>query len=161
AGFDPPRRRPDRADRGRRAARRAVPAAGEGRRRDGGDLRGREGRAGAGHGLRGRRAEPGQLPAGRDRGDERRRVQRRGVPRHPPADLPPLKKLSVTPPARVLQTPARWQQLAAVATFGEAARDVTRLTVYSSSDPSIADVSPTGLVEFKRPGEVAILCRYL
>ena len=36
-------------------------------------------------------------------------------------------------------------------------RDVTRLTVFSSSDPSIADVSPSGMVEFKRPGEVAVV----
>jgi hypothetical protein len=38
---------------------------------------------------------------------------------------------------------------------------VTRLTVFTSSDPSVADVSPNGLVEFKQAGEVAILCRYL
>jgi hypothetical protein len=35
------------------------------------------------------------------------------------------------------------------------------LSNYSSSDPSIADVSAEGLVEFKRSGEVAILVRYL
>ena len=40
-------------------------------------------------------------------------------------------------------------------------RDVTRLTVFSSSDPAVADVSSTGLVEFNQAGEVAILCRYL
>jgi hypothetical protein len=82
--------------------------------------------------------------------------------RDDPANLPPLKKAEVTPASRVLKTPAKWQQLAVVGTFGDdKTRDVTRLTNYSSSDPSIADVSPTGLVEFKRPGEVAILCRYL
>ena len=31
------------------------------------------------------------------------------------------------------------------------------LTVFSSSDPSIADVTPNGLVEFKRAGEIAVL----
>ncbi len=77
------------------------------------------------------------------------------------ATLPPLKKIEVTPPSRLLKAPSKWQQLAVLATFGDVTRDTTRLTVFSSSDPSIADVSPTGLVEFKRSGEVAILCRYL
>ncbi len=78
------------------------------------------------------------------------------------ATLPPLKKIEVTPPSRLLKAPSKWQQLAVVATFGETTtRDTTRLTVFSSSDPSIADVTPTGLVEFKRSGEVAILARYL
>jgi len=40
-------------------------------------------------------------------------------------------------------------------------RDVTRLTVFSSSDTTIADVNSSGMVEFKSVGEVAILCRYL
>ncbi len=40
-------------------------------------------------------------------------------------------------------------------------KDVTRLTVFSSSDPAIANVNSTGLVEFAQSGEVAILCRYL
>ena len=66
------------------------------------------------------------------------------------------------PGARVLKSPAKWQQLAVAATFADGTdRDVTRLTVFSSSDPAIADVTPNGMVEFKRPGEIAILCRYL
>jgi hypothetical protein len=78
------------------------------------------------------------------------------------ADLPGVKKVEVLPGARVLRAPSRWQQLAVVATFADdTVRDVTRLSNFSSSDPSIADVSPNGLVEFKRPGEVAILSRYL
>src|SRR5207237_9569402 len=40
-------------------------------------------------------------------------------------------------------------------------QDVTRLTVFSSSDTAVADVTPTGLVEFSQTGEVAVLCRYL
>ena len=40
-------------------------------------------------------------------------------------------------------------------------RDVTRLTVFSSSDSAVAEVSSTGLVSFNQAGEVAILCRYL
>lgn len=76
--------------------------------------------------------------------------------------LPPVKSVQVAPGNRVLKAPAKWQQLAVNVTFADGkARDVTRLTNFSSSDPSIADVNPNGLIEFKRPGEVAILCRYL
>ena len=76
--------------------------------------------------------------------------------------LPAVKKIEVTPPARLLKAPSKWQQLGVVVTFADdSKRDVTRLTNFSSSDPSIADVTPTGMVEFKRSGEVAILCRYL
>ncbi|MBN9122488.1 MAG: DUF1553 domain-containing protein [Planctomycetes bacterium] len=76
--------------------------------------------------------------------------------------LPPVKKVEVTPASRVLKTPAKWQQLAVVVTFADGVtRDVTRLTNFSSSDPSIADVTPTGMVEFKRAGEIAVLARYL
>jgi hypothetical protein len=79
-----------------------------------------------------------------------------------PATLPPVKKLDVLPGARILKTPSKWQQLAAIATFADGlTRDVTRLSNFSSSDPSIAEVTPNGLVEFKRSGEVAILTRYL
>jgi hypothetical protein len=79
-----------------------------------------------------------------------------------PADLPAVTKVEVLPGARLLKAPSKWQQLAVNATFADGkSRDVTRLTVFSSSDPSIADVTPTGLVEFKRPGEIAVLCRYL
>ena len=79
-----------------------------------------------------------------------------------PADLPAVKTVTVTPGGRVHQAPAKWQQLAVNATFADGkARDVTRLTNFSTSDPAVADVSPNGLVEFKRPGEVAVLCRYL
>jgi hypothetical protein len=79
-----------------------------------------------------------------------------------PKDLPTLKKIEVLPGSRVLKAPARWQQLAVMGHFSDGkVRDVTRLTVFSSSDASIADVTPSGFVEFKQSGEVAILCRYL
>jgi hypothetical protein len=79
-----------------------------------------------------------------------------------PADLPTLKGITVLPGARVLKDPARWQQLAVLAQFSDGAtRDVTRLTVFSSSDSAVADVGTTGLVEFRQTGEVAVLCRYL
>src|SRR5207249_1743870 len=77
-------------------------------------------------------------------------------------DLPTLKKVDVLPGSRQLNDPVRWQQLAVQATFADGvARDVTRLTVFSSSDPNIASVNTSGLVEFNQSGEVAILCRYL
>lgn len=79
-----------------------------------------------------------------------------------PADLPELKKIEVLPGSRVLNAPARWQQLAVLAHFVDGTvRDVTRLTVFSSSDTAVAEVSNYGLVEFGQGGEVAILARYL
>jgi Protein of unknown function (DUF1553)/Protein of unknown function (DUF1549) len=82
--------------------------------------------------------------------------------RDDPPTAPTVLKAEVLPGARVLNSPARWQQLAVVAHLSDnTTRDVTRLTVFTSSDPAVADVSPNGLVEFKQAGEVAILCRYL
>ncbi len=76
--------------------------------------------------------------------------------------LPALTGVELLPGSRVQLAPARFQQLAAVARFADgSSRDVTRLTVFSSSDTSVADVTPSGLVEFKAAGEVAILARYL
>jgi hypothetical protein len=76
--------------------------------------------------------------------------------------LPPITKVEVLPGDRVQTFPGRWQQLAVLAHFGNGVRrDVTLLTNFSSSDPAIAEVSRTGLVEFKQPGETAILARYL
>src|SRR5262249_53182422 len=82
--------------------------------------------------------------------------------RDDPKDLPAVKKVEILPGPRRLKAPARWQQLAVLAHFANGAvRDVTRLTVFSSSDAAVADVTPNGLVEFKQSGEVAVLCRYL
>jgi hypothetical protein len=79
-----------------------------------------------------------------------------------PPTLPALKGIEVLPAGRVLNQPARWQQLAVLARFSDgSARDVTRLTVFSSSDTAVAEVNASGLVEFQQSGEVAILCRYL
>jgi hypothetical protein len=82
--------------------------------------------------------------------------------RDDPANLPEVKGIEVLPGGRVLNQPARWQQLSVRARYSDGSvRDVTRLTVFSSSDTAVADVSTTGLVEFQQGGEVAILCRYL
>ncbi len=84
-----------------------------------------------------------------------------GLPDDPP-DLPRLVRIEVLPGPGIALAPARGQQLAVLAHFADGAvRDVTRLTVYSSSEPAVADVSELGRVTFQRPGEVAILCRYL
>src|SRR5207302_583692 len=57
--------------------------------------------------------------------------------RDDPADLPALKRIEVLPGSRVQNAPARWQQLAVIAHYGDGkSRDVTRLTVFSSSDPA-------------------------
>jgi Protein of unknown function (DUF1553)/Protein of unknown function (DUF1549) len=82
--------------------------------------------------------------------------------RDDPATLTTVKSVAVLPGPRQLNDPVRWQQLAVRATFADGnARDVTRLTVFTSSDPNIASVTSDGLVEFSQSGEVAILCRYL
>src|SRR5262249_27558646 len=83
--------------------------------------------------------------------------------RDDPADLPAVTSLDVVPEGiRVLRAPARRQQLAVRATFADGStRDVTRLTVFSSSDAAIASANLAGCVGFHQPGEVAILCRYL
>ncbi len=82
--------------------------------------------------------------------------------RDDPPNAAVLKSIDILPESRVQRAPARWQQLAVVGHFSDgSARDVTRLTVFSSSDPAVADVTSSGLVSFKQPGEVAILCRYL
>ena len=84
-----------------------------------------------------------------------------GMPDDSPT-LPTLKKVEVLPGNRVFTAPAKWQQLSAMGHFSDGViRDVTRLTVFSSSDPAIADVTPNGFVEFKQAGEIAVLARYL
>jgi hypothetical protein len=86
---------------------------------------------------------------------------RAGTPDDPPG-LPPVKSLTVTPAVRNLVAPADpAQQLAVVATFADGStRDVTRLSVFTTSDLSVADATLTGRVWFKRPGETAVLVRY-
>src|SRR5207248_7716662 len=84
-----------------------------------------------------------------------------GRPDDPPT-LPALKKIEAAPGPCVRTAPARWQQLAVRASFADGSvHDVTRLTVFTSSDDGIARVDGNGLVEMRHPGEVAILCRYL
>ena len=73
-----------------------------------------------------------------------------------------VKRVEVLPGPRVLNDPCRRQQLSVWAEFTDGSiKDVTRFTVFTSSDPGIAGVGASGLVEFSQTGEVAILCRYL
>ena len=61
-----------------------------------------------------------------------------------------------------MKEPSRWQQLAVLGHFSDGSRrDVTRLSVFTSSDDNVARVTPSGLVEFTQSGEVAITVRYL
>jgi hypothetical protein len=104
----------------------------------------------------GQRFQPNSLPAG---------VLRDWLAEGLNADdakLPAVKSLDILPGSRVQLAPGRFQQLSVMAKFTDGSvRDVTRLTVFSSSDTSVAEVSANGLVEFKSAGEVAVLCRYL
>ena len=73
-----------------------------------------------------------------------------------------VKRIEVLPGQRILNEPSRYQQLSVRAEFTDGSiKDVTRLTVFTSSDPAIANVNANGLIEFGQSGEVAILCRYL
>ncbi|MBI1830748.1 MAG: DUF1549 domain-containing protein [Planctomycetes bacterium] len=73
----------------------------------------------------------------------------------------PSVRLQVFPSDRVLEAPHATQQLAVIAHFPNGVtRDVTRLTLFSSSDTAVATVNPAGLVRFRQGGEVAIFCRY-
>jgi hypothetical protein len=86
-----------------------------------------------------------------------------GLPAKAPAQpATTLARLEVLPGSRILHAPGRWQQLSVRAHFSDGtSRDVTRLTVFTTSDAAIASVNAAGLVEFTQTGEVAVLCRYL
>ena len=63
---------------------------------------------------------------------------------------------------RVLRHPAWRQQLTVLARFSDGAvRDVTPLSVFTSSDEQVASVSPGGVVTGNQRGEAAIVVRYL
>lgn len=63
---------------------------------------------------------------------------------------------------RVLELPHAEQQLVARAHFEDGTiRDVTRLTLFTSSDEHIGSVTESGLLVGKRRGPVAVMARYL
>ncbi|MCA9029529.1 MAG: Ig-like domain-containing protein, partial [Planctomycetaceae bacterium] len=78
------------------------------------------------------------------------------------ANAPSLVKIEVFPNKRTLREGAPTQQLMVKGTFTDGSvRDLTALTVFSSSNEQVASVSENGLVEKAGRGEAAILARYL
>jgi hypothetical protein len=75
---------------------------------------------------------------------------------------PPPVRLDILPESRVLNFPAKTQQLVVRAYDADGAlRDVTPISYYDSSNPEIAEVDAGGYVRFKNRGEVAIIAHYL
>lgn len=78
------------------------------------------------------------------------------------ADTPDLVRIEVIPKQRVLRDASEHQQLLVNGHFSDGSvRDVTDLTVFSSSNESVGAVAKLGLVEKTGRGETAILARYL
>jgi len=76
--------------------------------------------------------------------------------------VPTLTKIEVLPPRRVLQPKSEQQQLIVNGYFSDGTvKDLTALTVFTSSNESVGTVSVSGLVEKTGRGETAILARYL
>lgn len=73
-----------------------------------------------------------------------------------------VARLEVLPALRRLQEGHPRQQLIALAHFDDGtSRDVTDLTVFTTSNTGDTTVSNDGLVEFQRTAETAVLARYL
>ncbi|QDV36339.1 DUF1549 domain-containing protein [Tautonia plasticadhaerens] len=78
-----------------------------------------------------------------------------------PDDTPELVSLVVTPPGRILDDPAREQQLVVRAEFADGStRDVTRLARYSTTDTSVASVDDAGRVVKESRGESTVLVSF-
>ena len=72
-----------------------------------------------------------------------------------------VASLEVYPPVIDLAREDQRQQMMVIARYPDGTtRDVTLDAIYSSSVPTVADVSPSGLVTSARRGEAAILVRY-
>lgn len=75
---------------------------------------------------------------------------------------PDLEKIEVFPQHRVLRQPADRQQILVTGYYSDGTiRDLTDLTVFSSSNESVGSVDSLGLTEKTGRGETAILARYL
>jgi hypothetical protein len=71
-------------------------------------------------------------------------------------------RLEILPGSRVLNAPAKTQQVIAIAHYADgSSRDVTPICYYNSSNPEIADVDADGYITFKNRGEVAVIAHYL
>lgn len=75
---------------------------------------------------------------------------------------PDCVKIELFPQQRTFLQASKQQQMLVLATFSDGSvRDVTPLTVYTSSNESVAGVSESGEVRKVSRGETAILARYL
>ncbi len=75
---------------------------------------------------------------------------------------PELLKIEITPRQRVLKQQGDRQQTFVRGTFSDGSvRDLTELTVFSSSNENVARVNEHGLIEKVGRGESAVLARYL
>ncbi|MCH8828180.1 MAG: DUF1553 domain-containing protein [Planctomycetes bacterium] len=78
------------------------------------------------------------------------------------ATAPRIQRIEILPKKRVMQHGSERQQLVAMGYYSDGTvRDITALTVFTSSSESVGTVSVTGLVEKTGRGETAILGRYL
>lgn len=74
---------------------------------------------------------------------------------------PKAVSLEISPGSRVLNAPAKSQQVVTVVRYDDgSSRDVTPICYYNSSNPEIADVDADGHVVFKNRGEVAVIAHY-
>ena len=81
---------------------------------------------------------------------------------HDDPDAPEAVKLEILPGDRVLNAPAKTQQVVVLLTLADGTqRDVTQICYYDSSSPDIAEVDVDGHVTFKNRGEAAIIAHYL
>jgi hypothetical protein len=73
-----------------------------------------------------------------------------------------LKSLRVVPQERFLASSGRTAQTIVMSEFDDGTtRDVTRQAAFDLSDPTLAEVSPAGLVRARRPCEVTLAVRYM
>lgn len=79
-----------------------------------------------------------------------------------PTPAPTCVRLEVFPPGRILRHPAENQQLVALAHLSDGTtRDVTELADFTSTDETVATVTPAAGVQAVGRGEAAIVVRYL
>jgi hypothetical protein len=75
---------------------------------------------------------------------------------------PAVARLEILPGSRVLNAPARTQQVVVLGHLADGTvRDLTPICYYDSSNPEVAAVDADGYVTFKARGEVAVIAHYL
>ncbi|MFQ5733431.1 MAG: DUF1553 domain-containing protein [Planctomycetaceae bacterium] len=99
------------------------------------------------------------------KGDAVHRVMRAWIAEGQRIDMttaPKLVRTEIFPKKRVLRDHADRQQLMVMGYFSDGTvKDLTALTVFTSSNESVAGVDANGLVEKTGRGETAVLARYL